>query len=451
MAGAMPTGGIPANKGPSIRELIEASNEKNKSKSFRAWDEPESVVDLSQMSAEEREERRRQRAVGRAHRAAERRAKMREAITTISLLMIGIYALGVMLIELSFILVPLVFSRFLVFIFAPLIKVLSVRRGRDGQETGIPRWAAVLVCLLLIFLFLAILVLIIGFTIESIVSDAHTYVQEFNHAFRGIFQFAEKFGYSRDEIYALLPHINVGELAIEILQSLFDLIPQIILVLLIVVYMLLDIELSLDQKKSKLEDMIDVQIRSYIIIHGIVSLIVAVGTTVILFVFNIDLVLFFGLITFVLNFIPNVGSFVATILPLPFVILNPHFAVWKFFAVGFCLCALHFVVGQVIEPQILGDHMEVPPITVIICLLFWASVWGIVGAILSVPLTTSIKVYLENIDHPATQALAGMIVGNFGFFDTSKDVHEDDFTDTEDEDDHYNEREDERIPILSKH
>ncbi len=266
MAGAMPAGGIPANKGPSIRELIEASNEKNKSKSFRAWDEPEAVVDLSQMSAEEREERRRQRAVGRAHRVAERRAKMREAITTISLLMIGIYALGVMLIELSFILVPLVFSRFLVFIFAPLIKMLSVRRGRDGQETGIPRWAAVLVCLLLIFLFLAILLLIIGFTIESIVSDAHTYVQEFNHAFRGIFQFAEKFGYSRDEIYALLPHINVGELAIEILQSLFDLIPQIILVLLIVVYMLLDIELSLDQKKSKLEDMIDVQIRSYIIV-----------------------------------------------------------------------------------------------------------------------------------------------------------------------------------------
>ncbi len=64
-----------------------------------------------------------------------------------------------------------------------------------------------------------------------------------------------------------------------------------------------------------------------------------------------------------------------------------------------------FVVGQVIEPQILGDHMEVPPITVIICLLFWASVWGIVGAILSVPLTTSIKVYLENIDHPGTHAL----------------------------------------------
>lgn len=442
--------GIPPNTGPSLRELIETNR-------FRAWDEPE-VVDLSQLTAEERAERRQQRVLLRAERAAERRAKMREAITTISLLIIGIYALGVMLIELSFILVPLVFSRFLVYIFSPLIKVLSVRRGRNGEETGIPRWAAVLVCLLVIFLFLGLLLFIIGLTVNSIVADAHQYVQEINDAFSGIVTFAEKFGYSRDEVYALLPHINVGELAIEILSTLLDLIPQIVLVLLIVVYMLLGMELSLDQKKSKLESMIDIQIRSYIVIHAFISLIVGVGTATILFVFGIDLVLFLGLMAFILNFIPNVGSFVATVLPLPFVILNPDFAVWKFFAVGFCLTCMHFVVGQVIEPKILGDHMEVPPITVIICLLFWASVWGIVGAVLSVPLTTSIKVYLENIDHPATQALAGMIVGNFGFFDTSKHTHEDDFSDTEEEEEdhhhHHHEKlvlEEERIPILSKH
>jgi AI-2 transport protein TqsA len=445
MAGAMPKGGIPANVGPSLREIIESSNSR---KAFKAWDEPEEIVDETHLTHEEKLERRRQRAIARAERAEERRAQMREALTTISLLIIGIYALGVMLIELSFILVPLVFSRFLVFIFAPLIKVLSVRRGRDGQETGIPRWAAVLVCLLVIFVCLAILMVIIGLTINSIVSDASSYVDDFNHAFRGIFQFAEKFGYTKEEIYEMLPHINMGELAIEILRYLYELIPQIILVLLIVVYMLLDIEITLDQKKSRLEEMIDEQIRSYIVIHGIISIIVAVGTAAILFLFSIDLVLFFGLMTFVLNFIPNVGSVVATLLPLPFVILNPDFAIWKFFAVGFCLTALHFVVGQVIEPQLLGDHMEVPPITVIICLLFWASVWGIVGAIVSVPLTTSIKVYLENIDHPATQALAGMIVGNFGFFDTTKHEHEEDFTDSEDED-YFADHAEEKIPILS--
>jgi predicted PurR-regulated permease PerM len=258
MAAAMAKG-IPPNTGPSLRELIETNQ-------FRAWDEPE-VVDLSQLTAEERAERRQQRVLLRAERAAERRAKMREAITTISLLIIGIYALGVMLIELSFILVPLVFSRFLVYIFSPLIKVLSVRRGRNGEETGIPRWAAVLVCLLVIFLFLGLLLFIIGLTVNSIVADAHQYVLEINNAFSGIVAFAEKFGYSRDEVYALLPHINVGELAIEILSALLDLVPQIVLVLLIVVYMLLDMELSLDQKKSKLESMIDIQIRSYIVVR----------------------------------------------------------------------------------------------------------------------------------------------------------------------------------------
>lgn len=128
--------------------------------------------------------------------------------------------------------------------------------------------------------------------------------------------------------------------------------------------------------------------------------------------------------------------------------------------------------------MILGDRMEVPPITVIICLLFWGSVWGLVGAILSVPLTTSIKVYLENIDHPgghfsppllgcpdwcadarsarlpaATHALAGMIVGDFSFFDTSEDMDDNDMDGDDGDDDHHKklELEEERIPILHKH
>lgn len=255
----MPKGGIPPNEGPSLRQLIDERS------GFQAWDAPDIVVEEHLLTPEEREERRLQRRQARLDRAAERQAMMREAITTISLLLIGGYALGVMLIELAFILVPLVFSRFLVFIFAPLIKVLTVRKG---EETGLPRWVAVLICLLVIFVFMGILLLIIGLTIKGIIADAHSYVTSFNHAFRGVVQFAERFGYSRDEIYALLPHINIGELAIEVLKALFDLIPQIVLVLLIVVYMLLGLEIDLDDtNKSKLEEMIDAQIRSYILVR----------------------------------------------------------------------------------------------------------------------------------------------------------------------------------------
>lgn len=415
---------------------------------FHAWDQP--PEDESLLTPEEREQLKRRRQGERDRLAAERQAKLRGAITTISLLLIGFYALGVMLIELSFILVPLVFSRFIVYIFAPLIKAMTVWRGR---KTGVPQWAAVLACLLLIFIFMGLLLLIIGYTVQGIIADAGLYVEGFNDLFSSLFSLAEQFGYTRDQLLGMLPNIDVGGLAITILSTMFDLVPQIMLVLLIVVYMLLGIDISVNNKRSKLEELIDGQIRSYITIHGLISIVIGFGTGGVLFLWGVDLVPFFGLMAFVLNFIPNVGSVIAVLLPMPFVLLNPDIALWKFPAIGLSLTALHFVVGQVIEPQILGGHMEIPPITVIICLLFWASLWGLVGAVLSVPLTTSIKVYLENIDHPATKALAGMIVGDFSVFDTT--AHADyDCDDENDENDEKKETDDkdtlaeERTPIL---
>jgi len=406
---------------------------------LRVWDQPE-----------EREEDPQQRLLARAQQAAKRREKINQAVTTISLLLIGFYALGVMLIELAFILVPLVFSRFLVYIFAPLIGIITVSRG---QPTGVPRWAAVLVCLLLLFLFFGLLVLIIGLTIKSVIADSQVYLDDLNKMAGDFLKLASSFGYTEEQLLNMLPDINVGDWAISILQTFFDLIPQIVLIFLLLVYMLLGVEVSPDTKKTKLENMIDSQIRSYIMIHSLTSVIVGVGATFILFVFGTDLCLFFGLTTFILNFIPNVGSVVATLLPVPIILLSPDFALWRLLGVALSLTTMHFVVGQVLEPMILGDRMEVPPITVIICLLFWGSVWGLVGAILSVPLTTSIKVYLENIDHPATHALAGMIVGDFSFFDTSEDMDDNDMDGDDGDDDHHKklELEEERIPILHKH
>lgn len=108
------------------------------------------------------------------------------------------------------------------------------------------------------------------------------------------------------------------------------------------------------------------------------------------------------------------------ILPLPFVVLKEGFELWELAAVAIGLTLVQFVLGQVLEPKILGNAMDIPPITVICALLFWAAIWGIIGAILSVPLTVAIKLYLENFDHPAAKLLAGIIVGDFRHFDTSK-------------------------------
>ncbi len=123
-----------------------------------------------------------------------------------------------------------------------------------------------LLCLVVIFLFLAVLTLIISLTIRDIIGNAHSYVQEFEALFDHIIKFAEKFGYTEDQIKGMMPHINVGEYALAVLETLVDLIPQMVLVLLIVVYMLLDSSEDPTAKKSKLSETINHQIRSYIMV-----------------------------------------------------------------------------------------------------------------------------------------------------------------------------------------
>lgn len=261
----------PGGPRPDLRRLIEEPQ-------FQAWDEPRRPVfdsdhddlllaaaaDDATLDPEARAERRRRREALRKERASQRQASLREALTTICLLLIGFYALGVMLIELAFILVPLVFSRFIVFIFAPIIRLLTVR---NGEPTGLPRWAAVLICLLLIFGFLLILALIIAFTVKGIISDADEYVDAFKNLSNDVVDLAERFGYTREQIIAMLPNIDIGAIALQILKTFFDTVPQIVLVLLIVVYMLLGIDIDPHNRKSKLEHLIDHQIRSYIMVY----------------------------------------------------------------------------------------------------------------------------------------------------------------------------------------
>jgi len=73
--------------------------------------------------------------------------------------------------------------------------------------------------------------------------------------------------------------------------------------------------------------------------------------------------------------------------------------------------------GNVVEPKVLGSSMDMPAITVLISLMFWGQIWGILGAILSVPLTTTIITYLKSIDHPMPRFLANVVVGDFSFID----------------------------------
>jgi len=166
-----------------------------------------------------------------------------------------------------------------------------------------------------------------------------------------------------------------------------------------------------DEKKdkSKLRRSIDEKIRSYILAQGLIALMGGVihGTT--LLVLGIDLALFFGLMNFVFSWIPNIGAIIAVALPIPIILLTPG-THWLVMAIAIGLpIAFQFVSGQFIEPRILSKAVSLPALTVIVSLMFWGTIWGIIGATLSIPLTVAAKLYLEDTDHPVAKFLSKML------------------------------------------
>jgi len=117
----------------------------------------------------------------------------------------------------------------------------------------------------------------------------------------------------------------------------------------------------------------------------------------------------FAVITFFLNFIPNIGSLIAILLPAPVAILQFGLG-FKFAMLMIILGGIQFAIGNVLDPKLMGENLGLHPVVVLLALLFWGFIWGVPGMFLSVPMTAIIKLILSR--YPATKPVAGWLEGN---------------------------------------
>jgi AI-2 transport protein TqsA len=118
----------------------------------------------------------------------------------------------------------------------------------------------------------------------------------------------------------------------------------------------------------------------------------------------------FGFLAFVLNFIPNLGAVVTTLLPLPFVFLDPHLSIVQQLLALVIPAAIQVAIGSFVQPRIMGQSLDLHPVVLILSLLFFTMIWGLGGAFLATPVTAVIKIVFEKI--PATRPLAAALAGN---------------------------------------
>jgi predicted PurR-regulated permease PerM len=148
---------------------------------------------------------------------------------------------------------------------------------------------------------------------------------------------------------------------------------------------------------------IEHSITQYIGLKTVISTITGLACYIVLISFGLKSSLFWAFLIFVLNFIPYIGSFVAVLLPVSFALIQ--FGEFSSPLVMFLLMAsIQVVIGNFIEPKIMGDSLNISPIVALLSLAFWGAIWGITGMLISVPVTVILIIVLAKI--PKTKSIA---------------------------------------------
>lgn len=150
-------------------------------------------------------------------------------------------------------------------------------------------------------------------------------------------------------------------------------------------------------------------VKRYVAIEVFLSALTGLLVGVALWLMGVEMALTFGFLAFVLNFIPTIGCFIATALPVPLVLLGDDGSIGMVVAVVLVTGSIQFVIGNFVVPRMLGHSMSLTPITVLMALIFWTMLWGIIGAFVAVPLTAVVRILLDKNEY--TRPVADLMSG----------------------------------------
>jgi len=141
---------------------------------------------------------------------------------------------------------------------------------------------------------------------------------------------------------------------------------------------------------------IDNQVQRYIAIKTLVSFFTGVFAGIVLVIWGLDFAIVFAFLTFILNYIPNIGSFIATVFPVAIAIFQFD-TIWPAIWICVILITIQQLMGNFIEPRLMGQGLGLSPLVVIFSLFFWGWLWGIPGMVLATPITAIVKIVCSNV------------------------------------------------------
>lgn len=300
--------------------------------------------------------------------------------------------------------IPLVLAVFIAFLFSPLIRFLNRKK--------VPNFVIILLLFVIVGGMLFLFGTVVYASISSFVAEFPKYQEKLILSFYDMLsrfkipmEDAQYFFKDKVNWFELANRISLQRFVTATMGSFVDFIVSLILMILILLFIVTERK-SLEQRlealilrlkgKNRPEIIPEIQkkIQTYIIRKTVISLFTAIFAMIITGIFRLDFIIIIGLITFMLNFIPSIGSIIATFFPMLIYLLQYGFD-GKFLLMSLLLTASQFLWGNVIDPRYLGEGLKLSPLFIIISLFFWSWLWGPIGMIICVPLQSIIAMILQ--------------------------------------------------------
>ncbi len=300
------------------------------------------------------------------------------------------------------VLVPLMIAWLLSYICGPVVNYLVHRK--------VPLGLSVLAVLVLV-LFVCYLggLFLIG-RVQSFVAEAPKYTSQLQAIYTDLmFNLSERLDVPGNAFADINWAQEIGKRLVVFSGSLASFAGNLVMVLIFLVFMLLGkpyfkyklaaaFPPDRAEKFSGVSASISAQIGQYLVvkvaISGTTGVLVWLGLTLL----KVEFALTWGALAFFLNFIPSIGSILASIPPILLAVVQFYPSVWMPIFTGVVLLLIQMAMGNVVEPKIMGDSLNLSPVVILLSLVFFGWMWGIVGALLSVPIAAAIKIVCENIE-----------------------------------------------------
>ncbi|MBQ4833164.1 AI-2E family transporter [Pseudoalteromonas sp. MMG010] len=296
----------------------------------------------------------------------------------------------------SVVIIPFILAGFIAIICNPLITFFG--------KYKIPKGPAVILVVLIIVGIGISLGGLVGQSVSDFSQQLPEYKVKLKEQFVWLVDVASQYNIliNKEQILAMFDPGKLVDVATNMLTGLGGVMANMFLILLTVIFMLFEapmlskkIHMSLNDPQRKMAqiDRFLESINSYLAIKTLVSLGTGLIAAIYLWILGVDYFVLWGVIAFMFNYIPNIGSIIAAVPAVLLALITQGPLIAGLVAAGYL--TINTVMGNIVEPKFMGKGLGLSTLVVFLSLIFWGWLLGTVGMLLSVPLTMIVKIALE--------------------------------------------------------